>query len=211
MFGNNSGRPKTNWGDDIGPRVAISAGRGAVSGISGCVVSIVISVFVFLMILCGSGATAYMIMSAPAGMNSTNFDVPGAEEKPEWNGKQTFECGGIDNVTLEGKKVKMKSGVAIEAGGNCKLTLVDMKITAPNTIKVGGNASVTIKGGKIKASETAIKVGGNGSVTIRGGTVEGETLAVEAGGNGQVTVKDGGKVVGKVETSANGKVTGIEE
>lgn len=99
----------------------------------------------------------------------------------KWDGKAPYECMN-GNVKLEG----VTATAGVKASGNCNLTLVNVKITAPVAIEASGNAKVN----------------------VTGGSLSGATNSVVADGNAQVTVA-GAAVTGKAKTSANGKVVGV--
>lgn len=84
-------------------------------------------------------------------------------------------------VTVTGVQATL-TGTAIEAGGNCHVTIVD------STIKAG----------------TVVAAAGNADVTFQGGSIEG-TTAVDASGNAHVRF-DGTKVTGPKRKSGNARV-----
>jgi hypothetical protein len=138
---------------------------------------------ILLVVVGGLGGLGLFIYYAAKSGSS-----PSSTGKPvtaTWDGKSTFNCGGNDVVKIEKVTSKLTSGSAIEAGGNCKLELVNVNISAPIAIKAGANAIVT----------------------VTGGTVEGTTYAVQGLGSSQVKFS-GTKVTGKNQTLGGAKVTG---
>lgn len=91
-----------------------------------------------------------------------------------WDGKSTFECKGNDNVTLTGVTANV-SDTAIRAGGNCQLTLVNVKLTAPVGIEASANAKVTMTGGSITASSNSVVASAAAKVTLTGTQVSGKS------------------------------------
>jgi hypothetical protein len=117
-----------------------------------------------------------------AGGGPAPAAAPGKATK--WDGKSTFNCGGLDNVTIDGTTATIAAGNAINADGNCHLTLVGVNVTAPVGINASGNAKITVTGGSIKGSTSAIVAAGNSQVTVSGATVTGKTSATD---NGKIT------------------------
>jgi hypothetical protein len=125
----------------------------------------------FLVVVGIAGMGLYIWRSATAG------GVPGgAVAASKWNGASTFTCSGNDNVRIEGTSAKL-STTAVSAQGNCKLTLVNVDITAPTGIEAGVNAVVTVQGGSITATTFAVHATGNAQVHVTGTKVSGKTLA----------------------------------
>ena len=115
--------------------------------------------------LAGLGIYIYMAASDTGG---------GPAKEATWDGKSTFTCAGNDSVKLKGVTAKLASGTAIEAGGNCNLVLEGVQITAPNGIQAGGNVVITMTGGSIDATDTAVKAMGGSKVTLSGTKVKGK-------------------------------------
>lgn len=101
-----------------------------------------------------------------------------------WDGKAPYSCTGNETATLTGVTANITAGPAINASGNCKLTLKDCNITTDKGVAASGNAQVTLEGGEIKASNTAIDASGNAQVTANNAKVSGK---VNATGNAKVT------------------------
>jgi hypothetical protein len=103
--------------------------------------------------------------------------------------KQTVECTGNDQITLKGKTFTVADGPAIDASGNCHLTCKDCTITGAEGIHAAGNAQITLEGGSLTASATALDLSGNASVKAAGTPVVGE---VKKSGNAKVDGVAGG-------------------
>ena len=103
-------------------------------------------------------------------------------QEASWDGASQFDCGGNDKVTLKSVTATLE-GVAIKAGGNCKLTLEDMNITAGTVIEAGGNAKITVTGGSM-TGEKLVVAGGNSKIDFTGVTTSGE---VKTSGLAKVT------------------------
>ncbi len=135
-------------------------------------------VLVVLLGLGGLGIYIYMAAKDP-GPGGAAAAAGGAGVKDAtWDGKSKFSCGGNDSVRLKGITAKLASGVAIEAGGNCDLVLEGVQLTSPIGIQAGANASVTVNGGSIDASDVSVKALGNATVTLKGTKVKGKTQAL---------------------------------
>lgn len=130
----------------------------------GC--SIVLVVFLGL-----GGLGLYIWKSA-----STDAPSPAVAAASKWDGKSPFSCGGNDVVKIEGVSAKL-AATAITASGNCKLTLVNVSLTAPTGIDASGNAVVTVQGGSITATTLAVHAAGIAQVKVTGTTVSGKTQA----------------------------------
>ncbi len=139
------------------------------------------AVVVLVVILGLGGLGFYIYAQAKSGGAGGVAAAGGAPKDATWDGKSTFTCGGNDVVKLKGVTAKLASGEAIEAGGNCVLVLEGVQITAPVGISAGGNATVTMTGGSIDASEASVKALGNAKVTLAGTKVKGKTQALGAG------------------------------
>jgi hypothetical protein len=103
----------------------------------------------------------------------------------KWDGKSTLTCAGSDSLRVEGVRASL-SGTAINASGNCHLTLVNVDVTAPTGVEAGGNAVVTVQGGSITST----------------------VFAVHATVNAKVNVT-GSRVTGRTQTTMNAKITGV--
>ena len=104
------------------------------------------------------------------------LDEPSATAKAAavWDGKSALSCGGNDVIKVEGVTAKLDD-VAVTVGGNCKLTLIKVDLTAKTGIAAGGNAIVTVEGGSITATELAVQAMGSAQVTLKGTKVTGKT------------------------------------
>ena len=102
--------------------------------IFGCIFSIVFAVVVIGILVLLAGYIGFEVFRSSGG---------GPATEAEWDGKSTFVCPSGAPVTLSGVTADVK-GTAIDAGGNCKLTLEDMDITGDIAIEAGGNAQVTV-------------------------------------------------------------------
>jgi len=103
-----------------------------------------------------------------------NEPTPSAAAAQKWDGKSPLTCGGNDEIKIDGVTAKL-DGTAVSAAGNCKLTLVNVALTAPTGIAAGGNAVVTVTGGSITATDLAVQALGNAKVTLAGTKVTGKT------------------------------------
>lgn len=91
-----------------------------------------------------------------------------------WDGMSTLECKGSDVMTISGVTATV-SGTAIRASGNCRLTLTNVKITAPVGIDASANAKVTMAGGGITSSTNTVVASANASVVVSGAQVTGKS------------------------------------
>lgn len=131
--------------------------------IFGCI----LTVFIF-----GAMAAVLVLVAGYVGWEIMAGGSPADAAAAEWDGKTPFVCPANGNVTISGVTANL-SGTAVEAGGNCVLTLDDVDITADTAVHAGGNAKVTISGGHLKGKEAAVSAMGNATVTASGVKVEG--------------------------------------
>ena len=131
---------------------------------------IILALIAFLFI----GVAVYAYMQMKATGSSASGGAGGAPKAATWDGKSEYTCGGTDNVVLDGVTANLTSGTAITVMGNCQLTLKKCHITAPIAIDATGNGQVTVEGGDIKATDTAIKAAGLAKITVNGAKVTGK-------------------------------------
>ena len=141
----------------------------ASSMIWGWVIGAVILGFI-LLTFAGVGIYAYLQAKSGAAASSATASGTAAS----WDGSSTFECKGNDVVTLTGVTANV-SGTAIRASGNCQLSLVGVKITAPVGIEASANAKVSMTGGSITASTNSVVASAASSVTLVGTQVSGKS------------------------------------
>ncbi len=99
---------------------------------------------------------------------------------------KTRTCAGNASMTFSGIEFAVGDGPAVDASGNCNITLDNCTIRAPEGIHAAGNATVTITGGTLAGSRNAIDASGNAKVIV-----------------------SGTQVTGPVHTSGNAKVSGV--
>jgi hypothetical protein len=105
----------------------------------------------------------------------------GAPQVVSWDGKAPYSCGASQVITIKGTTATLSSGPAISALGACQLTLDGVNITAPDGIQAMGTAKVTVKGGSIKSTGTAISAMGSAEVDVQGAKITGKTTTLGAG------------------------------
>lgn len=127
-------------------------------------------------VLAGIGIYGYVkAKESMAGVGAAGGGLPAkTAQAQKWDGKSTFTCTGNDAVKLEGITAKVDTGPAIRADANCQLTLDNVNITSPTGIESSGNAQVTMTGGSITASGTAIDAQALSKVKVSGATVKGK-------------------------------------
>ena len=123
-----------------------------------------------LLTFVGVGIYVYVV----ANDSSSPVDGKAQKAAAAWDGTSTFECKGNDKVTLSGVTATV-SDTAIRAGGNCQLTLVNVKLTAPVGIEAAANAKVTMTGGSITASTNSVVASAAANVTLTGTQVTGKS------------------------------------
>lgn len=127
------------------------------------------AVILGILLLSFGGIGIYVWMSAKNASTSPGAAAKAAEAA-DWDGKTTFTCGGNDVVALTG----VKATAGVKASANCQLTLTDVNITAPVAIEAGGNAKVTVTGGSITSSVNSVVASSNAKVDFVGTKVTGK-------------------------------------
>lgn len=125
-----------------------------------------------LVILTFVGVGIYVYMAARDTSSPVTAKAQAAAAA--WDGKSTFECKGNDVITLTGVTATV-SDTAIRAGGNCRLTLMNVKITAPVGIEASASSRVTMSGGSISSTTNAVVASANAKVSLTGTTVTGKS------------------------------------
>jgi hypothetical protein len=101
-----------------------------------------------------------------------------------WSGQTPLMCGGNDSIEAFGISAVFSSGSAIEAGGNCHVKCTRCTLKAPVAISAGGNAQILLVDSHVEGAQTGVSAGGNAEVKFLGNsTLEG---TVSRGGNAQV-------------------------
>jgi hypothetical protein len=115
----------------------------------------------------------------------------------DWDGKETFECTGNGDETIEDVNVTAKRSPAIVVNGNCKLTILRSKISGKNVIEVRENGRVTVKDSEITVkNRRGVAVDGNFGLTMQNSTlrIEAEAgqpvIALEADGNSSIELSE---------------------
>jgi hypothetical protein len=143
---------------------------------AGCVI-----VGIVLIGLAGLGWYIWgQVRATTSGSSSGPKPAAGKAEVVAWDGKKGFSCGGSKHLRIEGTTAKLTSGTAIQAGGNCRLVLSKVTITAPTAIQALANGQVTVEGGSVTGKPTAAKALGNGKITFKGTKVTGKKQALGA-------------------------------
>ena len=130
---------------------------------------IILALIAFLFI--GVAVYAYMQMGKAGSATTAGGAAPKAAS---WDGKAPYTCDGNENVLFDGVTAKLSTGTAITVDGNCHVTLKNCHITAPTGIQADGNGQVTIDGGDLTGTDTAIKAVGISKITVTGAKVTGK-------------------------------------
>lgn len=146
-------------------------------------------VILLLLLLTFAGVGIYAYMQA---REATSAATAAPKVAGTWDGRSTFERKGNDAVTLTGVTATV-SDTAIRASGNCQLSLVDVKLTAPIGIDASANANANANA--------------NAKVTMTGGSITSSTNAIVASAASNVTLV-GTHVTGKSKKSGAAKITG---
>lgn len=126
-------------------------------------------VIVGIMVLTGIGFGIYIWFAARNATADVAVNT-GTPVAAKWDGKSVLQCGGNDVIAVTGTTATQ----GITVGGNCKVTLVNVNVTAPVGLDVSGNGGVTMTGGSITSSTTAVNASGNAKVVMAGTKVSGK-------------------------------------
>ena len=143
--------------------------------------------FVPILVLFIGGMATFMVRSHRASAISAG--VGAGLTGGGWAGGTPLQCGGNDSIDASDVTVAFSSGSAIDAGGNCHVTCTRCTIKAPVAISAGGNAEITLIDSHVEGSQTGVEAGGNAQVKFAGNS----TLvgSVSKGGNAQVMAPPG--------------------
>ncbi|HWB75062.1 MAG TPA: protein kinase, partial [Nannocystaceae bacterium] len=100
---------------------------------------------------------------------------PGGFVEPEWDGKSHLVCGLGDKFIIKNKTADVGFGNAITAMAGCRLYVIDCDITAHTPVLVMLRSEVTIQGGTLRPTHTAVQQM-YGKLTVTGVEVVGEPL-----------------------------------
>jgi hypothetical protein len=87
----------------------------------------------------------------------------------------TRECLGNGGISKEydGYVFDVEEGPALDVGGNCHVVLTNCTVRAPEGIRAGEDAVVTVRGGSVTGGAHAVVASGNARVTFEGTVVVG--------------------------------------
>ena len=91
----------------------------------------------------------------------------------EWDGTETLECDGNDEMTVSDVTSNVTGGPAIIADGNCTLHVKQCNVKGTIGIQAGGNAEVFVDQGSVQGTEKSITATGNARVELHGTKVTG--------------------------------------
>ncbi|HEY8089674.1 MAG TPA: hypothetical protein VIF09_17560 [Polyangiaceae bacterium] len=152
--------------------------------ISGFIWGWVITGIVLVLVAIG-GLVLYFYVRGQMNAEAANGGMPvagnGAPVVASWDGKSEYSCGASQVVVIKNVTATLTSGTAVNVLGACQLTLDNVNITAPDGIQAMGTAKVTVKGGSIKSTGTAISAMGNAQVDVQGAKITGKTSTLGAG------------------------------
>jgi len=105
----------------------------------------------------------------------------GVSVRPAWTGTSPLVCGGSEELTYTGVTVSLPGQTAIQAAGNCHVTLVDCNITAAQGVVASGNGTVVLRGGSVSGATGALTTEGNGEIDVEGARIDGAVSASRPG------------------------------
>lgn len=150
-------------------------------GITGCVITAVAIGLVGVILLGVGGYVAYAVWRSSSDPMAGG--IGNVQATAIWNGTGPLVCAGSQVLDVEPVSAAIPAGAAIEAMGNCRLTLHGVSVTAPIAIRAAGNAEVVLEGGSYTGTEAAIVASANAHVIVQGARVTG---AVQRAGGARV-------------------------
>lgn len=100
-----------------------------------------------------------------------------------------IECGGAQEITLEGVTLVNDEGPAVRASGGCVVTLTRSEIRGSDVgVVASGNARVTLRECRVSGGEAAVVASGNAQVALPETEVVGEVRL----GGAAAAPEDGG-------------------
>lgn len=148
---------------------------------TGCFISALIMVLGACTLTGIAGYIAFQVTRGTSAPMAGGFG--NAAGTVAWDGLTPLVCSGSQVLEVDAVRAVLASGAAIEASGNCRLTLRGVEATAPIALRVSGNAEVIVEGGSLVGIESAIVAAANAHVVIHGATVTG---TVQRNGNARV-------------------------
>lgn len=103
-----------------------------------------------------------------------------------WDGSSPLVCGGDQRIEAHDVRAIFATGTAIDAGGDCHVTCTHCTLQAPVAISAGGDAQIVLVDSRVEGSTQAIVAGGDATVKVTGESSV--TGAVVKGGDAQVVV-----------------------
>jgi hypothetical protein len=100
--------------------------------------------------------------------------VPAVDAVSVWSGKQPLVCSGQEKWKAANLNVRVASGTLITADGSCEVTCTNCTLSAPTVISAGWNARITLVGGSITGSPTAVQAKGMAIVNLTTAKVSGK-------------------------------------
>ena len=175
--------------------VARGARTGCIAGLAGIIVLIGASVAMFVMMADGSGASS----GGLSGLSKLT-GVAG------WDGKSTLRCGTNESLTIENKIANVPDGPVVEAGTNCKLTIINSTLNGQTGVAGDMNLTVTMKRSTIQATQTGISTRMNSKIFLRDkSTVSGKEFGIKGDVATRVEIRE--SYITSTEVAINGGPT----
>ena len=154
-----------------------------------------------------SGAESAELQGVVSRAIGAMTDKINAGDKAGGTADGTVTCGVSDTLTLTGRTLRSEgaAGVPVTASGNCRLKLVDCRLSGATALVARGNAHVTVEGGSMTGAGVAVALSGNAALDVSGGTLITGGPALAAAGNSKATLRDS-SINGAVETLENASV-----
>ena len=122
-----------------------------------------------------------------------------------WDGKTTFKCDMNENISMSGKNADVPGGEpALDVRTNCQLTCENCTLKAEVGIHGEGNARITLVGGSLEATDTAIELESNASVEATKTKITAPVGVDASSSNGEFKLKDGTLEAGKIALDLGG-------
>jgi hypothetical protein len=147
--------------------------RQVANKISGWIWGLILGAFIFVVVIGGiAGIFIWGFYQAKQAQDEMKTGATSSgPSMTAWNDKSTFDCTSNMHAALSGMTINIANGPTIKAGGNCELSLTNMKITSPTVIEAAAGSKVTVTGGEINGN---IKASAAAKVTVVGAKFTGK-------------------------------------
>ncbi len=160
---------------------------GVASGArTGCIVGLAM-----MIVLIGAAVAMFVIMADGSSSSGGGLSgLSGLTGAAGWDGKSTLQCGTNESLTIENKVANVPNGPVVQADTNCKLTIINSKLSGQTGIAGDMNLTVTMRQSSISATQTGISTRMNSKIFVRdNSTVSGKEFGIKGDVSTQVEIR----------------------